>query len=140
MATKYDAIIIGTGQSGPTLAARFAQEGLKTAILSNGSPDMLTAAVASAGLGESLDALLSVEEVGIFKPDPRVYQLAVDRLEVPASRICFLSSNAWDANGAAHFGFKVAWLNRFGQQPENLPGEPSAVITTLAELPGLLGL
>ena len=55
-------------------------------------------------------------------------------------RICFVSTNGWDAHGAANFGFKVAWLNRFGQQPEKLPGEPSAVITTLAELPGLLGL
>lgn len=124
----------------PATLAALKAAGLKTAILSNGSPDMLTAAVASAGLGESLDALLSVEEVGIFKPDPRVYELAVDRLEIPAPRICFLSSNAWDANGAAHFGFKVAWINRFHKQPERLPGEPAAVIHRLDELPGLLGL
>ncbi len=114
--------------------------GMKTAILSNGSPTMLQAAVDSAGLGELLDDALSIEDVGIYKPDSRVYQLAVDRLGVAAGRICFVSTNGWDAHGAAHFGFKVAWLNRFGQQPENLPGEPSAVITTLAELPGLLGL
>ena len=114
--------------------------GLKTAILSNGSPKMLQAAVDSAGLGELLDDVLSIEDVGIYKPDSRVYQLAVDRLGVAAGRICFVSTNGWDAHGAANFGFKVAWLNRFGQQPENLPGEPSAVITTLAELPGLLGL
>ncbi|MEE8506948.1 MAG: haloacid dehalogenase type II [Kiloniellales bacterium] len=114
--------------------------GMKTAILSNGSPKMLQAAVDSAGLGELLDDALSIEDVGIYKPDSRVYQLAVDRLGVAAGRICFVSTNGWDAHGAAHFGFKVAWLNRFGQQPENLPGEPSAVITTLAELPGLLGL
>ena len=114
--------------------------GMKTAILSNGSQKMLQAAVDSAGLGELLDDALSIEDVGIYKPDSRVYQLAVDRLGVAAGRICFVSTNGWDAHGAAHFGFKVAWLNRFGQQPENLPGEPSAVITTLAELPGLLGL
>ena len=114
--------------------------GKKTAILSNGSPKMLNAAVESAGLKALLDEALSVEDVGIYKPDSRVYQLAVERLGVEAGRICFVSTNGWDAHGSAHFGFKVAWLNRFGQQPENLPGEPSAVITTLAELPGLLGL
>ncbi len=114
--------------------------GKKTAILSNGSPKMLQAAVDSAGLGDLLDDALSIEDVGIYKPDSRVYQLAVDRLGVAGGRICFVSTNGWDAHGAANFGFKVAWLNRFGQQPEKLPGEPSAVITTLAELPGLLGL
>ena len=82
--------------------------GLKTAILSNGEPEMLRAAVASAGLTNLFDAVLSIEEVDIFKPDPRTYQLAVDRLEVPAERICFVSTNAWDAAGAAYFGFRVA--------------------------------
>jgi len=84
--------------------------------------------------------VLSIDELRVFKPDPRVYQLAVDRLGVEAPRICFVSTNGWDAAGAAYFGFKVAWLNRFGQQPERLPGTPSAVIETLAELPELLGL
>jgi len=114
--------------------------GKKTAILSNGAPNMLEAAVASAGLGTRLDAALSVDELRVFKPDARVYQLAVERLGVEAGRICFVSTNGWDASGAAHFGFNVAWLNRFGQKPERLPGTPAAVISTLAELPGLLGL
>ncbi len=114
--------------------------GRKTAILSNGAPNMLRAAVDSADLGSRLDAALSVDELRAFKPNPRVYQLAVDRLGVEAGRICFVSTNGWDAAGAAYFGFKVAWLNRFGQQPERLPGAPAAVIETLAELPDLLGL
>ena len=114
--------------------------GQKTAILSNGAPAMLEAAVASADLGARLDAALSVDELRVFKPDARVYRLAVERLGVEAGRICFVSTNAWDACGAAHFGFNVAWLNRFGQQPERLPGAPAAVIETLAELPDLLGL
>jgi 2-haloacid dehalogenase len=114
--------------------------GKQTAILSNGAPKMLNAAVESAGLVDLLDAVLSVEDVGIYKPERRVYQLAVDRLGVVAERICFVSTNAWDAAGAAHFGFNVAWMNRFAQQPERLPGQPAAVITGLSELPGLLGL
>jgi len=112
--------------------------GFATAILSNGEPSMLDAAVTSAGLTALLDRVLSIEEVGIFKPDPRVYQLAVDRLEVPAEGICFVSTNAWDAAGAAFFGFQVAWMNRFGQRPERLPGAPAAVIGGLDELPALL--
>ena len=114
--------------------------GKKTAILSNGAPKMLNAAVASAGLTELLDEALSVEDVGIYKPDRRVYQLAVERLAIAPARICFVSTNAWDANGAAHFGFRVAWMNRFGQTPERLPGKPAAVIESLEELPALLGL
>ena len=114
--------------------------GKKTAILSNGAPAMLEAAVGSADLGTRLDATLSVDELRIFKPDARVYQLAVERLGVEPGRIGFVSTNAWDACGAAHFGFNVAWLNRFGQKPERLPGTPAAVISSLAELPGLLGL
>ncbi len=114
--------------------------GKKTAILSNGAPAMLEAAVGSADLRARLDAILSVDALRIFKPDARVYRLAVERLGVEPGRICFVSTNAWDACGAAHFGFNVAWLNRFGQKPERLPGTPAAVISTLAELPGLLGL
>jgi 2-haloacid dehalogenase len=111
-----------------------------TAILSNGSPAMLAAAVESAGLSALLDQVLSVEEVGIYKPHPSVYRLAVARLGVPATRICFVSANGWDAAGAAHFGFRVVWVNRAGQQRENLPAGPEAVLPTLADLPGLLGI
>lgn len=120
--------------------ARLRAGGKKTAILSNGAPKMLDAAIASAGLTELLDAALSIEDVGIYKPDRRVYQLAVERMGVAPGRICFVSTNAWDANGAAYFGFQVAWMNRFGQTPERLPGKPSAVIESLNELPALLGL
>jgi len=114
--------------------------GRATAILSNGAPKMLSAAVDSAGLADHLDAVLSVEEVGIYKPDRRVYQLAVDRLDTGPERICFVSANAWDAAGAAHFGFRVAWLNRFDQRPERLPGRPAAVLRNLSELPALMAL
>ena len=124
----------------PDMLRTLQRGGLKTAILSNGEPKMLKAAVEGAGLSELLDATLSIEEVGIYKPDPRVYRLAVDRLGVAAERISFQSSNSWDANGAAAFGFRVAWCNRFGQGRERLPSQPDVEIATLAELPGLLGL
>jgi 2-haloacid dehalogenase len=114
--------------------------GVKTAILSNGSPSMLVAAVRQAKLEDLLDKVVSVDSARIYKPHPTVYQLAVDRLRLPSERICFLSANAWDASGAAHFGFRVIWINRFRAQPEQLPGTPEKEIHTLAELPGLLGL
>lgn len=76
--------------------------------------------------------------MGIFKPDPRVYQIAVDGLKIKPEEIVFQSSNAWDASGAAVFGFKVAWVNRFGQSGERLPGRPDVEIQNLIELPDLL--
>jgi 2-haloacid dehalogenase len=112
--------------------------GLQTAILSNGSPAMLQAAVTSAGLANWLDHVLSVEDVGVYKPDPRVYALAVERLDVAPHHVSFQSSNTWDAQGAAGFGFRVAWINRFGQRLERLPFRPDAELQTLAELPSLV--
>ena len=124
----------------PETLAALRANGMRCAILSNGEPAMLEAAVEAAGIGAHLDAVLSVDEVGVYKPHPSVYQLAVDRLGVPAERVSFQSSNAWDANGAAAFGFRVAWCNRFGQGPERVPEAPDAEIATLAELPPLLGI
>ena len=112
--------------------------GFATAILSNGSPAMLASAVDAAGIATWLDAVISVEEVGVFKPHPRVYQCAVDRLGVAPEAIAFLSSNGWDAYAASAFGMKVIWCNRTGQPDERLPGAPDRVISSLAELPALL--
>jgi 2-haloacid dehalogenase len=114
--------------------------GLKTAILSNGEPKMLEAAARSAGIDGLLDAVLSVEAVGVFKPEPRVYQLAVDRLGVPAAAIAFQSSNAWDVHGAACFGLRPVWINRQDAPPERLPGAPEHTLQDLTGLPALLGL
>jgi 2-haloacid dehalogenase len=113
-------------------------QGFKLAILSNGSREMLSAAVNNAGLEPIFDAVLSVEAVGIFKPHASVYQMGCDSLGVTANEICFLSSNAWDVCGAANFGFQVAWINRFSQPAERLPGERKAMIKTLDELPPLI--
>jgi 2-haloacid dehalogenase len=124
----------------PDVLRRLRAGGLKTAILSNGEPGMLDAGAQSAGIDGLLDAILSVEEVGIFKPEPRVYRLAVERLAVPAATIAFQSSNAWDVHGAACFGLRPVWINRFGAPPERLPGGPEHELRDLAGLPALLGL
>ncbi len=114
------------------------QSGFTTAILSNGSPAMLDAAVSGAGLNGLFDAVLSADAVGAFKSHPKVYQYALDPLGMPASAISFLSSNGWDAYAASDFGMRVVWCNRYGQQRERLPGSPDHEIRTLAELPALL--
>jgi 2-haloacid dehalogenase len=122
----------------PDVLRELRAAGLKTAILSNGSPRMLEAAVRGAGLAGLLDAVLSVEEVGVYKPHPKVYQLAVDRLGIEPAAIAFQSSNAWDAYAASAFGMRVVWCNRYRQRPERLPGRPDAEVASLAELPALI--
>lgn len=123
----------------PEMLRRLRAAGMRTAILSNGSPDMLDAAVENAGIAPLLDAVLSVDELKTFKPDPRVYRLACDRLGVAPAQIAFQSSNAWDAHAASHFGFRVVWVNRFGQVPERLPGRPDLILANLEPLPGIVG-
>ena len=112
--------------------------GFSTATLSNGSPRMLAAAIDNAGLIGLFDHVLSVEEVGVYKPRPEVYRLACDRLGVDADAILFLSSNAWDAHAASAFGMRTVWCNRYAQKRERLPGRPDREIRTLAELPPLV--
>ncbi|MGB7205575.1 MAG: haloacid dehalogenase type II [Anderseniella sp.] len=115
------------------------QLGVATAILTNGSQGMIDAAVRSSGLDASLDEVISVDEVSIFKPDPSVYQLAVDRMKVSArSEICFVSANTWDAQASKDFGFQVARINRFGLKDDKLPGKPDMLLESLEELPGVV--
>ncbi len=121
----------------PMLEALRAQ-GLQTAILSNGDPGMLSAAVDGAGLTPLLDAVLSVEDVGVFKPDPRVYPLMTQRFGLPPQQVAFVSSNAWDAQAAAAFGARVFWCNRSGQPDEYGLQGAATVIAGLAALPSLL--
>jgi 2-haloacid dehalogenase len=123
----------------PTLS-RLKAGAMKLVILSNGSPKMLSAAVENSGISGLFDAVLSVERVGVFKPHPSVYRLAVDELGVSSEHICFLSSNAWDAHAAKAFGFHVVWCNRFRQAPERIPERPDGEIDTLAALPAILSM
>jgi 2-haloacid dehalogenase len=122
----------------PDTLKRLKAAGMKLAILSNGAPAMLAAATANAGIAESFDAVLSAEEVKVYKPHSSVYQLACDRLDVEAGRVCFLSSNGWDAYSAKAFGFRVLWCNRLRQEPERIPETPDAQIATLAKLPAIV--
>ena len=124
----------------PAVLADLRRRGFRTAILSNGTPAMLETLVARAGLEGAFDAILSVDAVGVFKTHPKVYQHALDALDLPARSIAFQSSNGWDAYAASDFGMRVVWCNRYRQRRERLPGAPDFEISTLAELPGLLPL
>lgn len=122
----------------PTMLRELKGRGIKLAILSNGTPAMLAAVVDNSGLQGVFDAVLSVEEVGVFKPHPAVYGLAAQRLAIEPARICFLSSNGWDAFSAKAFGFRVLWCNRFGQVAERIPALPDGEIPDLSALPAML--
>ena len=111
-----------------------------TIILSNGSPAMLSAAMKSAGVDDLLETALSVEAARIYKPHRTVYELVTSHLKLGPERVCFVSSNGWDAAGAAHFGFAAVWANRAGAPRENLPGTLAAEIRDLDALPDLLEL
>ena len=122
----------------PAVLSKLKAAGIKTATLSNGSQNMLDAAVGSSGI--ALDAVISVDPIKVFKPDFRVYELGCEVLGVSKEQVCFMSSNGWDAWGAANFGFKVVWINRSGQPLERLPSGPGHILSDLNGLPPLLGL
>ncbi|WP_300037858.1 haloacid dehalogenase type II [uncultured Roseobacter sp.] len=124
----------------PDMLAALKAVGKNTAILSNGSPDMLAAAVASAGVTDLLDDTLSVESVGIFKPDARVYDLVCKRFGCDKSEVLFVSSNGWDAGCATGYGFTTAWVNRAGEPVDRLPWRPAHMIPDLTGIPELAGL
>jgi 2-haloacid dehalogenase len=110
-----------------------------TAILSNGSPSMLDSAVRHAGLDKLFNMVLSVEDVGIYKPSRRVYRHALQKLQNhDAASVCFVSANTWDAQGAAQFGFQSVRVNRFGLKDDRIPGRPAALIKDLSELAGMV--
>jgi len=122
----------------PDVLQRLRLSGMSMAILSNGSPSMLAAAVEHTNIATELDLVISVEEVGVYKPHPAVYGRATERLGLAPRQICFLSSNSWDAYAASAFGMQVIWCNRYGQRAERLPGLPEAEVRNLAQVPALL--
>ena len=122
----------------PAALQRLNDMRLPLAILSNGSDFSIQSVVTGSGLQNHFSHLLSVERVGVFKPDPRVYTLACQALELPADEILFVSSNAWDASGARHFGFNVCWINRHDNTFDELGVTPHVVVAGLDELPTLI--
>ena len=123
----------------PAMLDRLRAAGMRRAILSNGNPEMLDRMVATSGLSDRFEAVISVDAAKVFKVDPRTYRLVEARTGVRPDRVCFLSSNCWDAHGAAHFGFKVVWVNRAGAPDDKLPGTIVAELRDLSGLPDLLG-
>ncbi len=124
----------------PEMLGRLKAAGLQTGILSNGSPDMLEGAVSSAGIGELLDAVLSVEDVGVFKPDRRVYDMVGARFDCTPDEVLFVSSNGWDAAFAAAYGFDTLWVNRAGEPMDRLSGQPGRVAADLTGVPEIVGV
>lgn len=123
----------------PAMLQKLKRAGLVTGILSNGSPAMLEAACRTAGLDGLLDHVLSVEDVGIFKPDMRIYRMVTDRTGLPAAAIAFHSSNGWDIHAGKTFGFHAIWINRSGQPRERLPNPPDLVLHDLTGVPDAVG-
>ena len=122
----------------PGMLRRLKAGGLSCAILSNGSPKMLDGAVSSAGIGADLDAVLSVESVGNFKPDRRVYDMVGARFGCLPEEVLFVSSNGWDACAGAAYGFRTLWVNRAGLPMDRLPGRPHHVAADLTAVPDML--
>ena len=123
----------------PAMLATLKTAGLATGILSNGSPPMLDGAVQSAGIGDVLDDVLSVESVGIFKPASVVYDLVGQRFGCAPDEVLFVSSNGWDAAAAAGYGFTTAWVNRAGDPVDRLPAAPHHILSDLTGIPDLAG-
>ena len=121
----------------PAMLAALKATGMNTAILSNGSPEMLEGAVKSAGLGEVLDDVLSVEDVGVFKPHPSVYDLVGKRFGCAPGEVLFVSSNCWDACFAAKHGFYTTWVNRAGEPIDRLPWTPQQTLSDLTTIPDI---
>lgn len=124
----------------PAMLRQLKDAGLVTGILSNGAPAMLEAACRSAGIDTLIDHLISVEDVGIYKPDPRIYQLAMEKLALPANAIAFHSSNGWDIHAGKRAGFYAIWINRHGQPAERLPNPPDVTLHSLSDVPNILGI
>ncbi len=122
----------------PDMLRAIRAHGIPTAILSNGAPAMLAEGVRAAGLDLLLDEVLSVESVGVFKPDPSVYRLAIDRFGGDAGKLIFVSSNAWDAFGAHANGFRVVWCNRTAQPDEYGLRAHATELGDLRPLPGAI--
>ncbi len=124
----------------PAMLDRLKRAGVRLAILSNGNPEMLDPMVKASGLADRFEAVISVDAARVFKVDSAAYRLVEARCGIKPDKVCFLSSNCWDAHGAAHFGFCTVWVNRAGAPDDNLPGKIARQVKDLSHLPALLGV
>ena len=122
----------------PAVLRDLAARGEGTGVLSNGSPAMLDSALDAAGIADSLDQVLSVDSLRLYKPDPAVYRLVTDAFGCTAADVTFYSSNNWDVAGAGSFGFRTIWVNRAGKPWDDLPEPPAHQVSSLAEAMRLL--
>ena len=123
----------------PQMLSDLKAAGYQTAILSNGSDAMLDAAVESAGIGDVLDAVLSVEAVNTFKPNRKVYDLVGAHMEVEPAEVAFFSSNCWDATHASAYGFRTIWINRKGAPLDKTGAAPEYIASDLTGAAALVG-
>ena len=114
------------------------QSNYKLAILSNGTPDLLNELVVSNQLKDIFDDIFSVEEVGIFKPDSKVYDLPKNKYNIEKNEVLFLSANTWDVSGAGNYGYNTVWVNRNNNIFDKLDFEPNKQISNLSELLDLI--
>ena len=110
------------------------EKNYKLAILSNGTPNLLNELVKSNKLENIFNDIFSIEEVGIYKPDSRVYDLPVNKYQIQKNEIIFLSANTWDISGAGNYGYNPVWVNRNNNIFDNLDYKPSHVVKNLKEL------
>ena len=120
-----------------TLLKVLKQNGKTVAILSNGTPSMLHNGVQLTGISPYVDAILSVDKIGIYKPKPAVYQMALDQLTATTNELVFFSSNQWDVSGASMFGLDACWINQYGETKEGLPFGNVVELGSLLEVAGL---
>ena len=110
----------------------------KLAILSNGTPSLLNELVKSNNLNNVFDDLFSIEEVGIYKPNSKVYDIPVQKYQIEKNEIAFLSANTWDVSGGGNYGYQSIWVNRNNNIFDNLDYEPQNQIKNLSELLNLI--
>ena len=107
---------------------------IKIAILSNGTPDLLKGLVESNNIQNYFDNIMSIESVGIYKPDSKVYEMPIKKYDCKPENICFMSSNTWDVSGGGVFGYNAVWVNRFNKVFDKLSYKPQFVINNLNQL------
>jgi len=130
--------VLSTFNEVPETLKKLKEKNFKLAILSNGTPSLLNELVLSNGLDDLFDDLFSIEEVGIYKPDSKVYNLPIKKYKIEKDEIAFLSANTWDVSGGGNYGFNSIWVNRNNTIFDNLDYKPQNEIKNLSELTKLI--